>query len=136
MWKGFYSRHRACLTLTIPAIDSPLGASSIRISAIIDTGFDGFVQVPLEIAHSLGWLGQQTRISKSMVADGNTINIALFESPVIVQSTEVTGICQFPLNQNAPCLIGMDFLRRAKRVLLISKDEIFLIEENKVHFSS
>ncbi|MCY4288048.1 MAG: hypothetical protein OXC63_05600 [Aestuariivita sp.] len=50
------------------------------IPTIIDTGFDGFVQISLQLAHALGWLGQTLKVSNSMVADGQTINVALFES--------------------------------------------------------
>ena len=48
----------------------------------------------------------------------------------------MTGICQFPLTgANAPCLVGLDLLRRSERVLVMSKDKILLPEESRVDLS-
>lgn len=44
----------------------------------------------------------------------------LKQAQVSVQSETKDGICQIPLAQNSPILIGMDFLRRFNRMLIVS----------------
>ncbi|MCY4258855.1 MAG: hypothetical protein OXC91_01145 [Rhodobacteraceae bacterium] len=133
MWTGYFNRHSACLDLEIHA--SNRQDQSIKIPAIIDTGFTGFVQIDIQMTHALGWLSGGLSIGTTQIADGKTIPIGLFQSPVIIQDDSVTGLCQFPLRPNAPCLVGMDLLRRAERVLVMSKDKVFLLEEKRLNLS-
>ncbi len=58
MLEGFYRQHNACLSLKIPASNPLTGSPLVTITAIIDTGFDGFVQIPSEIVFFLGWQRQ------------------------------------------------------------------------------
>jgi len=87
------------------------------------------------MAHALGWLSGSINIGTTQIADGKTIPIGLFQSPVIIQNDAVVGLCQFPLRPSAPCLIGMDLLRRSKRVLIMSKNKVFLLKEDRLDLS-
>ncbi len=138
MWKGYFNQHRACLRLKIYATEAAQESNRIKffdIPAIIDTGFDGFVQVDFQIAAALGWFGPQTNAGVTQIAAGKVIPVGLFNSPVEIESDTITGTCQFPLRQGAPCLIGMDLLRRAERVLVISKSQVLLPKEQNINLS-
>ncbi len=104
MWTGCFNHHSACLELEIQA--SNRQDQSIRIPSIIDTGFTGFVQIDVQMALVLGWLSGGINIGTTQIADGKTIPVGLFQSPVIIQNDTVVGLCQFPLRPNAPCLVG------------------------------
>jgi len=107
----------------------------IDMPAIIDTGFDGFVQIDLQMAIALGWLAKKVNLGVTRVADGKLIPVGLFNSPVMIGQDTVVGLCQFPISKNAPCLVGMDLLRRAGRILVISKDSVLLPKEEDVNLS-
>jgi len=133
MWTGYFNRHSACLDLE--SSSSNRQDQGIKIPAIIDTGFTGFVQIDVQMALALGWLSGGLNIGTTQIADGKTIPIGLFESSVIIQNDSVVGLCQFPLRPNAPCLVGMDLLRRAGRALIMSKDKVLLLEEKRLDLS-
>lgn len=130
MWKGYFNQYkRACLDITINAPN----ASNKPISAIIDTGFDGFVQIDFQLAVALGWVTPKTNIGQIRIADGKLINVGLVnDASVTIGGDTVTGVCQFPFTPQAPYLIGMDLLRRAERVLVISKNTILLPKEQDI----
>ena len=127
---------RPCLKLFIQKINSRVEDRYLVIDAIIDTGFDGFVMVNPKHAKALGWANHPAKgNSRVTIADGSSSSVSLMQHPVKVgskSSKEIRGMCLFSENPRAPCLIGMDYLRRAKLVLLISVKGIVLIEEDKL----
>ncbi len=84
MWTGYFNQHRRpCLNIKI---------NSAFFPAIIDTGFDGFVQIDLQLAVTLGWVKPKMDIGISQIADGKSMLIGLFDSSVMIESDTVTGI--------------------------------------------
>ncbi len=70
-----------------------------------------------------------------MLANEVVENVMITEIPIKVQKQTITGLCHMPSNGVSPVLIGMEFLRKSQRVLVIAKNKIFLPEEEKVRFS-
>ncbi len=145
MWTGFFNQHRrACLRVKIKTTEDARESNKIEnseiqyeyasFSAVIDTGFDGFIQVNLQIAVLLGWISPKMMMGSAILADGKIVPIGLYQSTVYIESDEVTGLCQFMFSPDAPCLIGMDFLRQSGRVLVISKDTILLPKEKDLSY--
>ena len=92
----------------------------LQCEGIIDTGFTGFVQVPMSVASQLGLLVPPLSQGQVTLADGKTQTVFLKNARVTVGRDAAAGICQFPVSSGAPTLIGMDFLRRFQRMLIVS----------------
>ena len=117
-WIGRFDRdHIARLSFTL---HSPSGKSSATYEGIIDTGFTGFVQVPVSVGTALGFLTPPLAVGNTHLANGATQQVLLKQSKVTVQTETQSGVCQIPLTPNSPVLIGMDFLRRFERLLIVS----------------
>jgi len=106
------------------------GYSSDRaqeFDAIIDTGFTGFIAMPLVRAFSLGLILFGT--TTVVLADGSTkYKLTALGSALKEGQTEVGVII---LDENSSdVLIGMDFLRTFKKVLIMHPHAPFVILED------
>ena len=99
----------------------------LHVSAIIDTGFSGFIQVPLIFAGFLRLPATGIQIP-STVADGRTVNQHV--SPIHITLGPKTMGHWAMLSPSLTVLIGMDFLRRFSLALLVSRRGVSLIDED------
>ena len=120
MWTGYFdSHHTAHLRFSL---HNPKSSDGFQLEGIIDTGFTGFVQVPPYLATALRLLTPPLSWGNTILADGTTQQVVLQEALVSVESETRNGICQIPMAQDSPILIGMDFLRRFDRLLIVSNE--------------
>ena len=131
MWRGhFDQRHSACLEFSITRNRDGAVAT---FRGIIDTGFSGFVQIPMNAAAALELTHPPFRMGRTMLANGSHQPILLKRTPVTINGETQDGLCQAPLSGACPVLVGMGLLRRFERVLLVSsKHGIFLPHEQDV----
>ena len=117
-WKGhFDQRHNACLIFTL---HSQAAQATYDIEGIIDTGFTGFIQIPSNAGVILGFFSPPLLWSNTSYANGTRQLVPLKEVLVTVQGETLSGLCHMPPTANSPVLIGMDFLRRFNRMLVVS----------------
>lgn len=95
----------------------------LEYSGIVDTGFSGFLQVPLSVALSLGLPLEGT--GASVLADGKTETHLTALGKVTLAGETLVGLVSIAPD-DASILIGMDFLRVFQKNLLIGKDIVFL----------
>jgi clan AA aspartic protease len=126
LWTGFLDNSGApCLEISI---GGPLPNSSQRFHAVIDTGFSGFLSMPLVKAFPLGLLLYGT--TNVILADGSTSFKLTAKAEVIIgQESQIGLVILEPASNDI--LLGMDFLSSFKRVLLVhpTKPIISLVEE-------
>ncbi len=126
-WIGRFDRnHIARLDFTLQGLS---GQASVPFEGIIDTGFTGFVQIPINMGAALGFLTPPLTVGKTPLANGSVQQVLLKQAHVTVQSETRDGLCHIPLSPQRPVLIGMDFLRRIERALVISKGVVILLGE-------
>lgn len=123
---GHYDAHgNACLKFHLCGTKhSPPG---IEYEGIIDTGFTGFVQLPLNRAIELALpLEGMTTVK---LADGSTaVKLTVQAYATLLGESEAgTVIIEF---SSPEILIGMDFLRRFKRGLVVSRTGVWLVPES------
>ena len=90
------------------------------MTGIIDTGFTGFVQVPSSAGIALGLLTHPFSVGGTSLANGAVQKVILKLARVAVSNETRDGICHIPLTASSPNPIGMDFLRRFARALVVS----------------
>lgn len=99
----------------------------VEYEGIIDTGFTGFVQLPIHQAFALA-LPLQGTLDATM-ADGRTVThlTALAEATIEEGGEIVTGIVSLATNSRE-ILIGMEFLKRFGLGLFMSGEHVVLFE--------
>ena len=134
-WIGRFDNRRSPL-LNFNLVSQRDG-NQYSFDGIIDTGFTGFIQIPMAHAVFLDIVRDPMTISSVSLANGAEQQVWLKQIPVTVQGETVSGYCHIPQTQNSPVLIGMDFLSRFERVLVVSSRQgIFLLKEEHVHLSA
>jgi clan AA aspartic protease len=115
--------NRGAPTVTISISPAEGVASTKQFTAVIDTGFDGFVRMPSDQAETLG-LTPNTA-SEMENADGTVDVVALASARVTVGGDSREGLIHL---QHAvdEVLVGLDFLRAFRKVLVLS------VAENRV----
>lgn len=99
----------------------------LEFEAIIDTGFSGFIQLPMQHAFSLKLPLEGT--SSYVLADGSRGTSLTALAHTTFGGTTVLGVVSLtPGSLNI--LVGMDFLRRFNLGLIMTKGTIVLSDEN------
>lgn len=127
---GYFDQQgNACLELHICGVKhEPPG---VAFEGIIDTGFTGFIQLPLSNAISLALPleGTQTTI----LADNSTAVVLTALARVTLADRTEFGVVLLSGTSNE-ILVGMDFLRRFDRALVVSKKlGVILVDEVLFH---
>ena len=118
-------RGNACLDFHLCGVrhDPP----GVQYTGIIDTGFTGFIHLPIQYAFSLA-LPLQGTISVTLANDSQQACLTALAKATLLEKTEV-GPVILSVTSNE-ILIGMDFLRRFKRALVVSqKIGVVLMDE-------
>ena len=98
----------------------------IEYTGIIDTGFTGFVQLPLAVAIELALPLEGT--TSVMLADGSTAAKLTAQAQATLLEESEVGIVIIEFH-SPEILVGMDFLRRFRRGLIVSRQVIGLVPE-------
>jgi predicted aspartyl protease len=95
---------------------------------MIDTGFTGFLLMPMLSAFPIGLTLYGT--SKCTLADGRTGTklLALGSVRLEGEDTATVGLIILEKN-NCGLLLGMDYLRKSKRSLVVSEQGVILLDE-------
>jgi len=100
-----------------------------EFEALIDTGFTGFLLMPLVSAFPLGLTLLGT--SSYTLADGSTSPKLLAFGTVTLQGQETSGVIVLETGQ-CGLLLGMAYLRAAKRTLIVSDTTVSLLDQDFV----
>ncbi len=107
-------------------ISGPVG-DRLEFEAVIDTGFTGFLSIPMVKAFPLGLpLFGTTAIT---FADGSSQTRLTGAARITVGSDSNVGTAILEWSSNE-ILIGMAFLRLFKKALFVSKDFVVLVDED------
>jgi len=97
-----------------------------EFEAIIDTGFTGFLQMPLFEAFPLGLVLAGT--TSVTLADGSASPRLMAIGTVTIGTTEETALILLDVGSDA-ILIGMSLLRKLKKKLIVSSTDVLLEDE-------
>ena len=89
----------------------------LKYIGIIDTGFTGFIQIPIQHAFSLRLPLEGT--TTVTLADGSSLAVLTALGRATLLERAEIGVVMLSVSSNE-ILLGMDFLRRFKRALLVS----------------
>lgn len=123
---GFFdAQGNACLKFHIHGvIHKPPG---IELEGIIDTGFTGFLQLPMHHAFTLK-LPLDGTLSATL-ADGSKVTCLTVLGKVTYDGHTQQGVIALA-TATTDILIGMDFLRQFKLGLMVIKGQIMLVQED------
>lgn len=112
----FDQQGNACLRLHICGVkhDPP----GLEFEGIIDTGFTGFIHLPLASAISLSLPLEGTQ-TVTLANDSDLAMLTALAAVTLADRTEI-GVALLSMTSNA-ILVGMDFLRRFDRALIVSR---------------
>jgi predicted aspartyl protease len=115
----------ACLTFHLCGVaHTPPG---VEYTGIIDTGFTGFVSLPLQYAFALALPLLGT--ASITLADGKSVTcFTALGTATVVDVTMPGVVILSPESQDI--LVGMDFLRKFKMSLVLAKEMVVLLEDD------
>jgi predicted aspartyl protease len=102
---------------------------SQEFEAMIDTGFTGFLMLPLVSAFPLGLTLMGT--TNYTLADGSSSSKLLAIGTVVYEGEKSHGVIVLESKGGSP-LLGMDFLRNCNKALLVSKSGVLLVDESDI----
>lgn len=126
VWTGYFDKSGS------PAlrirVSGPFGPGA-EFSAILDTGFTGFVCMPLLKALPIGLMLLGTTSVEQ--ADGsNAIKLTARGSVRVGSETQIGIVVLEPTGSDV--LIGMSFLRLFKKALVVATESVVLVDEAKI----
>jgi predicted aspartyl protease len=101
-----------------------------EFEAMIDTGFTGFLMMPLINAFPLALTLYGT--TSYTLADGSSSPKLMAYGTVEVQGATTQGIIVLEANANCGPLVGMEFLRQFDYTMVLSKGGVWLIEPSEL----
>ena len=105
-------------------------AAQQQFEAIIDTGFTGFLMMPLSSAYSLTLTLMGT--ANYELADGSICSKLLAHGSVTLEDEVVSGVITLEERNDCVLLLGMDFLRKAQRALWVHESGMSLVHDDFV----
>jgi predicted aspartyl protease len=123
LWIGFFSKSGS------PALkiklSGPFG-DGLEFEGILDTGFTGFISMPLLSALPLGLILYGT--ASVELADGSKQVKLTAQAMAKVEGESEVGVVILEPSSN-DVLIGMAFLRLFRRAVLLSSNSVVLVDE-------
>lgn len=100
-----------------------------KLTALVDTGFSGFLSVPVMTASLLGLKAHST--ARYTLANGKLSDpIPLAHGYACLEGDKfVQGL--FCLSENASAVVGVDFLLRCGKVLMLSPRGVVMVDEQE-----
>jgi predicted aspartyl protease len=105
---------------------SPDGKKSATQTALIDTGFSGFISMPVESAKLMGLNAHATAFYT--LANGKVSDpVPLADGYACLEGDPfVPGL--FSISENTSVVVGMDFLARCSKVLVIAPNGVLIVD--------
>ena len=101
-------------------------SKGLEYEAVLDTGFTGFLSMPLMEAIRLGLILHGT--SKIILADGSEGFRLTAKGMIEVGDERKIGVVILEA-ESSELLLGMDFLRLFEKAMMVSKDGVLLLSE-------
>lgn len=98
-----------------------------EFEAMIDTGFSGYLSIPLVRAFPLALTLFGT--TQYELADGSMSPKLLAHGCIDNQGEITSGLIALESNANCGPLVGMEFLRQSKKLLVLGKSGVLLMDE-------
>jgi predicted aspartyl protease len=98
-----------------------------EFEAMIDTGFSGYLSIPLVRAFPLALTLFGT--TQYQLADGSMSPKLLAHGSIDHQGEITSGLIALESNSNCGPLVGMEFLRQSKKLLMLGRDQVILFDE-------
>jgi predicted aspartyl protease len=98
-----------------------------EFEAMIDTGFTGFLMLPLVSAFPLALTLFGT--TTYTLADGTQSPKLLAHGTVDLDQEQTQGLIVLEANASSGPLLGMEFLRRSNKALLVGKHGVLLLDD-------
>jgi predicted aspartyl protease len=117
----------ACLNLHLCGVAH--AAPGLEYTGIIDTGFTGFLLLPIQHAFALA-LPLRGTVSATLADGSQTSHLTAIVTATFGGQAEV-GVATLAFNSN-DILIGMDFLRRFGLAFLLSSAHVLLVDDSLV----
>ncbi|WP_263379702.1 pepsin/retropepsin-like aspartic protease family protein [Granulicella paludicola] len=124
-WTGFFDKSGS------PALKIQISgpfAKAVEFDAILDTGFTGFICMPLLRALPLGLMLYGT--TSVELADGSTSMKLTAKGMATVGEEKKVGVVILEPTAN-DILIGMAFLRTFQKALFVTQNLVFLVDESR-----
>lgn len=126
---GYFDKQQnPCIKITVSGI---YNQSGIEFDAIIDTGYTGFLLIPIVRALPIGLVLNST--TQVTLADGTTNGRYMAEGIVHIVGDDQARLREVGLilleETGTDVLLGMDFLRRFKLSLGITSATVMLFDE-------
>jgi predicted aspartyl protease len=99
-----------------------------EFEAMIDTGFSGYLSLPLVRAFPLALTLFGT--TQYELADGSMSPKLLAHGSIDHEGEITSGLIALESNANCGPLVGMEFLRQSKKMLLLGKGGVVLLDES------
>jgi predicted aspartyl protease len=100
-----------------------------EFEAMIDTGFTGFLMLPLVSAFPLALTLFGT--TTYTLADGSASPKLLAFGQVDLDGDVVQGLIVLEANASSGPLVGMDFLKRSNKALVVTKTGVWLFDDEQ-----
>jgi predicted aspartyl protease len=104
-----------------------------EFEAMIDTGFTGFLSIPLTAAFSLGLMLFGT--TSVELADGTVGPRLLFFGTIALEDETASGTIVLE-SKSTGLIVGMEFLKKLNKALFVSKDGVWLVDEGALAASA
>jgi len=98
----------------------------IKLVGMIDTGFTGFISLPLPLAERFNLT--PSGIAVAVMADGAQHVMVTSKAPVKFAGKVREGTVFVEPNANI-ILVGMDFLHKFHLGLIVTKNKVYLVDE-------
>ncbi|MDB5956729.1 hypothetical protein [Ramlibacter sp.] len=125
VWPGYFDRTKPRINVIIAGTKG----SPEEVAAVIDTGFGGFMNMPesLAAAHEPVQLPTATT---GTLADGSRVAFRTALVRIGFANRTEQGLALL-VPSDGPCLLGIDFLRKFKMALVMTNQQVWLIDEDQ-----
>lgn len=127
---GFFDNASPAIKVKIAGVES----TAVEFTAIIDTGFTGFISMPLLSAFPLGLTLRTT--TEVVLADGSVQPKLLAEGAATIGNPNKDERTEKGLiileDASNEVLVGMDFLRKFRLMLSITQQNVILLDESEL----